>query len=193
MSKEQLKKIGTLRNFLHPDETVVRQIEVPHKKKEKVKTDVLGHTETRVYRLKRTKGATTYYVDIPIVGVKKLKNIWMGIRIPFVIIAGILLGIGIMFLLEYLEVLDVIPSIGEIFPGISYDVIIAGVTLAVGIGLLVLGLQKFGYFMVNNEELSFPFKKKKIMTQVADFIRNLYFTKAWVLKGVPEKEEISES
>ncbi|KKK65406.1 hypothetical protein LCGC14_2974460, partial [marine sediment metagenome] len=127
----------------------------------KVKDNILGITNTRVFHFKKLKGYDRTYRDIPLEKISYIENAWHARNKLRLIISSILLILGIGLSINYYTLVWLI---GPIF-------------IIIGIILLLKGLKQYGYLMINGEDWKFQFNRKDDIDSIESFIREVYFIK----------------
>ena len=145
--------------YLNKDEEIKYRLEIQDKNPNKIK-EIVAVTTKRVFHLQQLKGYNRIYRDIPLSKVKYLENVWHGYNIKLLVISIILFIIGIAFIMNlYLWFI----SIGFFIPAII---------------LLVKALKNYGYFLINNNDWKFTFRRRADVKVIEDIIQNIYFLQA---------------
>ncbi len=158
----------SLNNYLYENETILHQWnigtkgEISSKTGKKVKENILGITNKRVFHFKKLKGYDRIYRDVPLSKISYIENAWHARNLMLLVISAIILIIG----------LSVMFTIG-------YFVFMIG-TLLIVIGLIILlkGLKQYGYLMINGEDWKFNFGRKEDIKSIEKFIQEIYFIKS---------------
>ena len=158
----------SLNNYLRENETILHQWnigpkgEIGAKTGKKVKENILGITNKRVFHFKKLKGYDRIYRDVPLSKISYIENAWHARNLMLLVISAIILIIG----------LSVMFTIG-------YFVFMIG-TLLIVIGLIILlkGLKQYGYLMINGEDWKFNFNRKEDIKSIEKFIQEIYFIKS---------------
>ena len=160
----------SIQNYLNSKESILFKWEIGPKGEigsttgKKVKENILGITNKRVFHFKKLKGYDREYRDIPLEKISYIENAWHARNILFLILGAIFLivGIGLSFNLYTL-----VYMIGPILA-------------IIGIVLLVKGLKQYGYLMINGEDWKFHFNRREDITSIENFIKEVYFIKSEV-------------
>lgn len=127
----------------------------------KIKENILGITNKRIFHFKKLKGYDRIYRDVPLKKVSYLENAWHNRNFLFLIIGTILLIIGLSFFFMF-------------YP---FFIFIGFVLLIPGIILIVKGLKQYGYLLINGEDWKFLFYSRDDIKSIENFIREVYFIK----------------
>ena len=158
----------SIQNYLNSKESILFGWEIGPKGEigsattKKVKENVLGITNKRVFHFKKLKGYDRIYRDVPLEKISYIENAWHARNILFLILGAIFLIVGIglsvnLYLLIYM---------------------IGPILLIIGIVLVVKGLKQYGYLMINGEDWKFHFNRMEDITKIEEFIREVYFIKS---------------
>ena len=146
----------SVNNYLHPQEKILYTLEIRGKDKTKL-SEVVGVTNKRVFHFQNLKKHDSIYRDIPLSQVQYLENAWHSINILLLIIGLIFIVIGIGLLSNrYLMFFSIIPFI----PGII---------------LIIKALKHKGYFLINNDDWKFEFRRREDIRIIEEMIKNIYY------------------
>jgi len=125
----------------------------------KVKENILGITNKRVFHFTKLKGYDRIYRDVPLEKISYIENAWHARN-------TLLLVIGTIFF---------IVGLGLCFNLITLVYMIGPILFLIGIILLIKGLKQYGYLMINGEDWKFNFNSKEDIDSIEGFIREVYF------------------
>lgn len=146
----------SINNYLNPQEDILYKLEIRGKDKATL-SEMVGVTNKRVFHFQNLKKYDRIYRDIPLSQVKYLENAWHSINILKLILGIILLVIGVGFLLNrFLMFFSIIPFI-------------------LGIILIIKALKQKGYFLINNDDWKFKFKRREDIQIIEEIIKNIYY------------------
>jgi len=146
----------SVNNYLNPQEDILYKLEIRGKDKATL-SEMVGVTNKRVFHFQNLKKYDRIYRDIPLSQVKYLENAWHSINLLKLILGIILLVIGVGFLLNrFLMFFSIIPFI----PGII---------------LIIKALKQKGYFLINNDDWKFKFKRREDIQNIEEIIKNIYY------------------
>ncbi|KKN41894.1 hypothetical protein LCGC14_0718590 [marine sediment metagenome] len=157
----------SLKNYLNEQESILFQWKIGPKGEigsttgKKVKENILGITNKRVFHFKKLKGYDRIYRDIPLERISYIENAWHARNSLFLILSAILLLIGI-------------PSCLTLY---GWMLLFGPVLVIIGIILLLKGLKQYGYLMINGEEWKFQFNRREDIESIESFIKEVYFIK----------------
>lgn len=155
----------SLNNYLNENEKILYQWELGPKggigpeTGKKIKVNVLGITNKRVFHFKKLKGYDRIYRDVPLTKVSYIENAWHARNLLVLILSAIFLIIGIGLSVNYMTLI----------------LMIGPILIIIGIILLVKGLKQYGYIMINGEDWKFTFSKREDIKTIEQFIREIYF------------------
>jgi len=158
----------SIQNYLNSKESILFRWEIGPKGEigsttgKKVKENVLGITNKRIFHFKKLKGYDRIYRDVPLEKISYIENAWHARNILFLILGAIFLIVGIGL---SVNLYTLIYMIGPIL-------------IIVGIISLVKGLKQYGYLMINGEDWKFRFKRKEDINKIEEFIREIYYIKS---------------
>ena len=141
-------------DYLNPEEEVKHKFEIRVEDPSKMK-EVVGMTKKRVFHFQQLKGYDRIYRDIPLSKVKYLETVWHGYNIKLLVVAIILFIIGIVF----------VTNLWFVSIGVFIFAII----------LLVKALKNYGYFLINNDDWKFHFKRRDDLKLVEQIIQDIYY------------------
>lgn len=146
----------SVNNYLNPQEEILYKLEIRGKDKATL-SEMVGVTNKRVFHFQNLKKYDRIYRDIPLSQVKYLENAWHSINFLKLILGIILLVIGVGFLLNrFLMFFSIIPFI----PGII---------------LIIKALKQKGYFLINNDDWKFKFRRREDIQNIEEIIKNIYY------------------
>ena len=157
----------SINNYLNNQESILFKWEIGPKGEigstttGKVKENVLGITNKRVFHFKKLKGYDREYRDIPLKKISYIENAWHTRNILFLILGAIFLIVGIAL---SVNLSTLVYMIGPIL-------------IIIGIILLIKGLKQYGYLMINGEDWKFHFNRMEDIEKIEEFIREVYFIK----------------
>ncbi|MFW9878494.1 MAG: hypothetical protein ACFFG0_35890 [Candidatus Thorarchaeota archaeon] len=157
----------SINNYLNSQESILFRWEIGPKGEigsattKKVKENILGITNKRVFHFKKLKGYDRIYRDVPLEEISYIENAWHARNILFLIIGAIFLIIGI----------------GLCFNLTTLAYMIGSILLIIGIVLLAKGLKQYGYLMINGEDWKFHFNSREDIASIESFIKEVYFIK----------------
>ena len=155
----------SLNNYLNENEKILYQWELGPKggigpeTEKKIKVNVLGITNKRVFHFKKLKGYDRIYRDVPLAKVSYIENAWHARNLIFLALGAILFIIGLALA----------------FSNIFTVLIIGVLLLVIGLILVIKGLKQYGYIMINGEDWKFTFSKREDIKTIEEFIREIYF------------------
>ena len=158
----------SLNNYLYENETILHQWhigpkgEIGTKTGKKVKENILGITNKRVFHFKKLKGYDRVYRDMPLSKISYIENAWHARNLLLLVISAIFLIIGLIIMV----------SSGYIGP------IIGTLIMLIGLIILLKGLKQYGYLMINGEDWKFNFNRKEDIKSIEKFIQEIYFIKS---------------
>ncbi|MBA7686890.1 hypothetical protein ES703_95350 [subsurface metagenome] len=158
----------SIQNYLNSKESILFRWEIGPKGEigsttgKKVKENVLGITNKRIFHFKKLKGYDRIYRDVPLEKISYIENAWHARNKLLLILGTVLLMVGIslsfnLYLLVYL---------------------IGPILIIIGIILLVKGLKQYGYLMINGEDWKFNFNSREDIVSIENFIKEVYFIKS---------------
>ncbi len=154
----------SLNNYLNENEKILYQWELGSKggigpeSEKKIKVNVLGITNKRVFHFKKLKGYDRIYRDVPLAKVSYIENAWHARNLILLSLGAILFVIGLS--LAFTSI---------------FTLIIGLLLLVIGIILVIKGLKQYGYIMINGEDWKFTFSKREDIKTIEEFIREIYF------------------
>lgn len=155
----------SLERYLHSQESILFRWHIGPKGEvggpggKKVKENVLGITNKRVFHFKKLKGHDRIYRDVALTKISYLENAWHNRNLLFLVVGAILLIIGLSFLFM-------------LYP---FYIFIGIILVIPGIILIMKGLKQFGYLLINGEDWRFNFYSKEDINSIENFIREVYF------------------
>ncbi len=158
----------SLNNYLYENETILHQWnigtkgEISSKMGKKVKENILGITNKRIFHFKKLKGYDRIYRDVPLSKISYIENAWHARNLILLVISAIFLIIG----------LGILVTPGFIGP------IIGTPLMLIGLIFLLKGLKQYGYLMINGEDWKFNFNRKEDIKSIEKFIQEIYFIKS---------------
>ncbi|KKN08933.1 hypothetical protein LCGC14_1051590 [marine sediment metagenome] len=158
----------SLNNYLRENETILHQWnigpkgEIGAKTGKKVKENILGITNKRVFHFKKLKGYDRIYRDVPLSKISYIENAWHARNLILLVISAIFLIIG----------LGILVTPGFVGP------IIGTPLMLIGLVFLLKGLKQYGYLMINGEDWKFNFNRKEDIKSIEKFIQEIYFIKS---------------
>lgn len=158
----------SIQNYLNSKESILFRWKIGPKgeigsvTKKKVKENILGITNKRVFHFKKLKGYDRIYRDIPLEKVSYIENAWHSRNILLLILGAIFLIIGIGLSVNLYTLI----------------LIIGPILIIIGIILLLKGLKQYGYLMINGEDWKFHFNSREDIESIESFIKEVYFIKA---------------
>ena len=158
----------SINKYLNNQESILFRWEIGPKgefgpaTKKKVKENILGITNKRVFHFKKLKGYDRIYRDVPLEKISYIENAWHARNILLLVLGAIILIVGIGLCFNYVTLIFMVGPI----------------LLFIGIALLAKGLKQYGYLMINGEDWKFHFNRKEDISSIEDFIREVYFIKS---------------
>ncbi len=157
----------SLNNYLNNQESILFRWKISSKGEigsssgKKVKENILGITNKRVFHFKKLKGYDRIYRDIPLEKISYIENAWHARNLLLLILSAIFLLIGILSCLTLY--------------GLVY--LFGPILTIIGIILLLKGLKQYGYLMINGEDWKFQFNRREDIESIESFIKEVYFIK----------------
>ncbi len=157
----------SLTNYLNNQESILFRWEIGPKGEigttsgKKVKENILGITNKRIFHFKKLKGYDRIYRDVPLEKIAYIENAWHNRNALLLILGAIFLIVGI----------------GLCFNLYTLIYLVGPILLIVGIVLLVKGLKQYGYLMINGEDWKFYFNRREDIASIENFIKEVYFIK----------------
>ncbi len=157
----------SIENYLNNQESILFKWEIGPKgeissvTQKKVKQNILGITNKRIFHFKKLKGYDRIYRDIPLTKISYIENAWHARNKLFLILGAIFLTVGIAL---SVNLSTLVYLIGPIL-------------IIIGIVLLVKGLKQYGYIMINGDDWKFHFNRRDDIRKIEEFIQEVYFIK----------------
>ena len=157
----------SINNYLNNQESILFRWKIGPKGEigsasgKKVKENILGITNKRVFHFKKLKGFDRIYRDIPLKKISYIEKAWHARNLLLLILSAIFLLIGI-------------PSCLTLY---GWMLLFGPILVISGIILLIKGLKQYGYLMINGEEWKFQFNRREDIESIESFIKEVYFIK----------------
>ncbi len=158
----------SLDKYLNEQESILFQWKIGSKGEigsltsgKKVKNNILGITNKRVFHFKKLNGYDRAYRDIPLEKLSYIENAWHSRNRLLLVLSAILLIIGIGLTIYYY----------------TQEIFVGPVLIIIGIISLLKGMKQYGYLMINGEDWKFQFNRKDDIDSIESFIKEVYFIK----------------
>ncbi|MFX1531604.1 MAG: hypothetical protein ACFFBC_10870 [Promethearchaeota archaeon] len=154
-------------NYLNTQESILFRWEIGPKGEmsstttKKVRENILGITNRRIFHFKKLKGYDRVYRDVPLEKISYIENAWHNRNILLLILGVIFIIVGLSL---SFNLYTLVYAVGPILA-------------IIGIVILIKGLKQYGYLMINGEDWKFHFNKREDIVSIEDFIKEVYFIK----------------